>query len=82
MSDEFDYEEELHKYPADFGGLKVSFIRESLYPTADRARPGGSSITITNYGYQDILTSLLANNGTESFWFRGFFWEYITSFCF
>ncbi|KAK4677739.1 hypothetical protein QC764_301436 [Podospora pseudoanserina] len=37
VPEDFDYQEELHKYPAEFGGFKVNFIRESFYPTADRA---------------------------------------------
>lgn len=51
VPEDFDYQEKLHKYPAEFGGLKVSFIRESFYPTAGRAEStpvhltGGSSTT-------------------------------------
>lgn len=51
VPEDFDYQKELHKYPAGFGGLKVSFIRESFYPTAGRAEStlvhliGGSSTT-------------------------------------
>nr|CDP26635.1 Putative protein of unknown function [Podospora anserina S mat+] len=51
VPEDFDYQKELHKYPAEFGGLKVSFIRESFYPTAGRAEStpvhltGGSSTT-------------------------------------
>ncbi|KAK4198399.1 kinase-like domain-containing protein [Triangularia verruculosa] len=78
VSDEFDYEEELHKHPAFFGGLKVSFIRKSLYPTADRSGPTsthrmeGSSTATTDQQMPTTAQSVNTNAAAlpATLWFR------------
>jgi hypothetical protein len=36
VSDDFDYESGLSRLPAKFGGLQVTLIPQSFYPTADQ----------------------------------------------
>jgi hypothetical protein len=46
VPDEFEYDRELAKYPDHFGGLKVSFIPLSIYPTTGRSEArSGSSVS-------------------------------------
>ena len=47
VPDDFDYEDGLSTLPCEFGGLKVSFIRQSLYPTGDYNPDNTSTSTPT-----------------------------------
>lgn len=48
MPDDFDYEEGVPSLPSEFGGLKVSLIPETVYPTAGEASASSPATTATS----------------------------------
>ncbi|KAH7127767.1 hypothetical protein B0J13DRAFT_645779 [Dactylonectria estremocensis] len=49
--EDFDYETRHSRLPTEFGGLKVSFIYKSYFPTA-----GGSGSAATNYSPTEVIS--------------------------
>ncbi|KAK5662110.1 hypothetical protein OQA88_8015 [Cercophora sp. LCS_1] len=64
MPDDFDFEEGLSRLPCEVGGLKVSFIRQSVYPTA--GFEASSSIDSSDASMSDLGTSPLLNQPNEA----------------